>query len=129
MHIYIGGAYNGKTEYVKRWIGDQPAFFCTMETAASAKPGERLIISDVHEWLKNAQLTEEQANEAVQAVSKSDTVFILTEIGRGVVPLEAEQRELRDRCGRVYQQLCKEASDVTRIWYGIPQIIKRSEDK
>lgn len=129
MHVYIGGAYNGKTKYVRRWIGDQPACFCTMETAANAKSGERLVISNVHDWLKNTELTEQQANEALQAVSHQDTIFILTEIGRGVVPLEAEQRELRDRCGRVYQQLCKEASDVTRIWYGIPQSIKRREDE
>ncbi|WP_301107280.1 bifunctional adenosylcobinamide kinase/adenosylcobinamide-phosphate guanylyltransferase [Sporosarcina sp.] len=129
MHIFIGGAYNGKTEYVRRWIGDQPACFCTMETAANAKSGERLVISAVHEWLKNTELIEQQVNEAVQAVNKPDTIFILTEIGRGVVPLEAEQRELRDRCGRLYQQLYKEASDVTRIWYGIPQSIKRSGDE
>ncbi|WP_153730336.1 bifunctional adenosylcobinamide kinase/adenosylcobinamide-phosphate guanylyltransferase [Sporosarcina obsidiansis] len=127
MHIFIGGAYNGKTEYVRRWIGDQPAFFCTMETVASAAPEERLIISGLQDWLRRSELSESEASEAVRLVSMHDTVFILTDIGRGIVPLEPEQRELRDRCGRLYQQLFKEATEITRIWYGIPQTIKRSE--
>lgn len=126
MHIFIGGAYNGKTEYVRRWIGDQPSFFCTMETAGSAAPGERLVISDLHDWLQSTSLSESEARHEIRKISAPDTVFILTEVGRGIVPLQSDQRDLRDRCGRLYQQLFAEATDITRIWYGIPQTIKRS---
>ncbi|PID17885.1 hypothetical protein CSV62_11375 [Sporosarcina sp. P35] len=95
-----------------------------METTASAAPGECLVITGLHEWLMNTALTETEASQAVRDVSGPDTVFILTEIGRGIVPLDAGQRELRDRCGRLYQQLFAEATGVTRIWYGIPHTIK-----
>lgn len=124
MHVFIGGAYNGKTDYVRRWIGDQDACFCTMETTATAKPGERLVVTDLHDWLLRTDLTEVQASQAVRDISGPDTIFILTEIGRGIVPMEAGQRELRDRCGRLYQQLFAEATTITRIWYGIPHTIK-----
>lgn len=124
MHVFIGGAHNGKTDYVRRWIGDKPACFCTMETTAAAKPGELRVISGLHEWLACPDRTEAQASEAVGAISGPDTIFILTEIGRGIVPLNAHDRELRDRCGRLYQQLFTAAETVTRIWYGIPQTIK-----
>ena len=124
MHVFIGGAYNGKTNYVRRWIGDKHACFCTMDTTATVKPGERLIITGLPEWLISTDLTEVQASQAVRDISGPDTVFILTEIGRGIVPMEATQRELRDRCGRLYQQLFAQATTVTRIWYGIPQTIK-----
>ena len=124
MHVFIGGAYNGKTDYVRRWIGDSAASFCTMDTAATAKAGESLVITDLHEWLMTTDITETEASNAVREISGSNTVFILTEIGRGIVPLDAQQRELRDRCGRLYQQLFTEATTVTRIWYGIPDTIK-----
>lgn len=124
MHVFIGGAYNGKTDYVRRWIGDSAARFCTMDTTATAKPGERLVITGLPEWLLRTDLTEAEASQVVRDISGPDTVFILTEIGRGIVPMEATQRELRDRCGRLYQQLFAEATIVTRIWYGIPHTIK-----
>lgn len=124
MYVFIGGAYNGKTDYVRRWIGDTAACFCTMDTTATAQPGESLVISDLHEWLMTTDITEIEARKAVREISEPNTVFILTEIGRGIVPLDAQQRELRDRCGRLYQQLFAEATTVTRIWYGIPYTIK-----
>lgn len=124
MHVFIGGAYNGKTDYVRRWIGDTAACFCTMDTTATAQPGESLVITNLHEWLMTTDITEIEARKAVREISEPNTVFILTEIGRGIVPLDAQQRELRDRCGRLYQQLFAEATTVTRIWYGIPYTIK-----
>lgn len=127
MHVYIGGAHNGKTDYVKRLFGEETLFFCTMETVESVPAGKRPVITDVHGWLGRSGLDEEAAGKAVRRVSTPGTVFILTDIGRGVVPADAVQRELRDRCGRLYQQLFEEATDVTRIWYGIPQTIKRSD--
>ena len=39
--------------------------------------------------------------------------------------MDADQRKLRDACGRLYQRLIAEADEVTRIWYGIAQIIKK----
>ncbi|ARK22182.1 MULTISPECIES: bifunctional adenosylcobinamide kinase/adenosylcobinamide-phosphate guanylyltransferase [Sporosarcina] len=124
MHVFIGGAYNGKTDYVRRWIGDKAACFCTMDTTATAKPSESLVISGLHEWLMHTDKTEAEARDAVQQIISSDTVFILTDMGRGIVPLDAKQRDLRDRCGRLYQHLFAEATNVTRIWYGIPHTIK-----
>ena len=124
MHVFIGGAYNGKTDYVRRWIGDKAACFCTMDTTATAQPDETLIIGDVHGWLMRTDKTEAEARDAVHEISGPNTIFILTEVGRGIVPLDANERDLRDRCGRLYQQLFAEATSVTRIWYGIPHTIK-----
>lgn len=122
MHVIIGGAYNGKTEYVRRLVGDQPVQFCTMETVV--KSGERFVISGLVDWLRQTEITEVEVLQAVRDVMTPDTIFILTEVGRGIVPFNAEQRELRDRCGRLYQYLFEQATEVTRVWYGIPQQIK-----
>ncbi|WP_162805843.1 bifunctional adenosylcobinamide kinase/adenosylcobinamide-phosphate guanylyltransferase [Sporosarcina sp. PTS2304] len=122
MHVIIGGAYNGKTEYVRRLVGDQKVEFCTMETAAMADG--RLVIVGLLDWLRQTEMDEAQSLQAVRDVIEPDTIFILTEVGRGIVPFEAEQRELRDQCGRLYQYLFAQAIEVTRVWYGIPQQIK-----
>ncbi|WP_158232468.1 bifunctional adenosylcobinamide kinase/adenosylcobinamide-phosphate guanylyltransferase [Sporosarcina sp. P13] len=122
MHVIIGGAYNGKTEYVRRLVGDQPVQFCTMETAAASD--ERLVIVGLLDWLRQTKMDEAQSLQAVRDVMTPDTIFVLTEVGRGIVPFEAEQRELRDRCGRLYQFLFEQATEITRVWYGIPQKIK-----
>lgn len=126
MHVFIGGAYNGKTAYVKQWIGNEGAFFCTMDTVHEAAQDKRRVISGLHEWVQQTELTEQQAAEAVSEWCLPDTVFILTEISRGVVPADASARGARDICGRLYQHLCREAESVTRIWYGIPKTIKGS---
>ena len=33
--------------------------------------------------------------------------------------------KLRDTCGRLYQRLLAEADEVTQIWYGIPEKLKK----
>ena len=67
-------------------------------------------------------------NELLQKLEQWDeqveVLVIATEIGRGIVPMEASMRKLRDDVGRFYQQLFTKAESVTRIWYGISQTIK-----
>jgi len=48
----------------------------------------------------------------------------VTDMGRGVVPMEKQARLLRDTCGRLYQALFAEAEQVVRIWYGIGEQLK-----
>jgi len=50
--------------------------------------------------------------------------LIVTDMGRGVVPMEKQARLLRDTCGRLYQALFAEAEQVVRIWYGIGEQLK-----
>ncbi|WHT48370.1 bifunctional adenosylcobinamide kinase/adenosylcobinamide-phosphate guanylyltransferase [Sporosarcina thermotolerans] len=68
---------------------------------------------------------ETSIQKIVEAVEGRDVIFILTDIGRGIVPMDALQRALRDACGRLYQQLIAQADEVTRIWYGLPQTLKK----
>lgn len=46
------------------------------------------------------------------------------EIGLGIVPVEKENRILRDEVGRLYQELAKHAKKVYRMWNGIPILLK-----
>lgn len=52
-------------------------------------------------------------------------IVIGEEVGCGVVPVEPYERAWRDEAGRVYQLLAANASSVTRLWAGLPQVLKR----
>ncbi len=135
MHVYIGGAHNGKRDYVKKWLAEQgeenvqwiegncleDSFIVDMEAIQTT------VIAGVEKWLAETDLSEQAAIDYVMdcIVKDRQTVFILTDIGRGIVPMDAGQRKLRDVCGRLYQRLMAEADEVTRIWYGLAKTLKK----
>lgn len=124
MRIIIGGAYNGKKAYVKKeLLGEQEAewFEGTLPVGAV----ENIVVTDLHKWLAQFEGDENSAIQLVmEALANRNSIVILTDISRGIVPMDAKDRELRDRCGRLYQKLMQEADEVIQIWYGIPKKIK-----
>lgn len=128
MHIFIGGAYNGKRAYVRNMLEVQGKSDVQWVDGVLPSPShEPVVIAGLESWLHQNQLTEEEAIDQVMAVLKNrEVILILTDIGRGIVPVEAEQRQLRDTCGRLYQRLFASAEEITRIWYGIPQTIRKA---
>jgi adenosylcobinamide kinase/adenosylcobinamide-phosphate guanylyltransferase len=135
MHVYIGGAHNGKRDYVRKWLTEQgkenvhwvegnclgDSFVVDTENIQTT------VIAGVEKWLAETDLSEQAAIDYVMNWIDKDcrTVFILTDIGRGIVPMDAGQRKLRDACGRLYQRLMAEADEVTRIWYGLAKTLKK----
>ncbi len=51
-------------------------------------------------------------------------VVISTEVGGGVVPVDAEQRAAREAAGRLNCLLAQRADTVVRVFYGLPLILK-----
>lgn len=144
MRVIIGGAHNGKRNYVKkllagkehRWLDCQTlhAGACHQHNSGGVNiqniSGDRhhsvVVVDRVECWLAETELGEAEAVELLlKATDGKDVIFILTDIGRGIVPMDAGQRALRDACGRLYQQLMERADEVTRIWYGLPQTLKK----
>lgn len=127
MHVIFGGAFNGKRAYVEQRVQGRNVQWLDVE-------------ADAHVLLPNIEvivvfgvenLQEHQSKELLEKLERwreqAEVLVIATEIGRGIVPMEASVRRLRDEVGRFYQQLFTKASSVTRIWYGISQTIKGDE--
>lgn len=135
MHVFIGGAHNGKRDYVKKWLterGKHNVRWFEGNCPEASNPvnldaSQTIVVAGIEKWLAETKLPEEAAVEYVmKSVSlQQDTVLILTDIGRGIVPIDANQRKLRDTVGRLYQRLLTEADDVTRIWYGLAKPLKK----
>lgn len=127
MRVIIGGAHNGKRAYVRKMLADVPHHWVECSADELKIPsGCKVVIDRIEHWLAKMELAEAEAMEFVlKAIEGKDVIFILTDIGRGIVPMDAEQRKLRDACGRLYQQLIAQADEVTRIWYGLAQTLKK----
>ncbi|MER2088504.1 MAG: bifunctional adenosylcobinamide kinase/adenosylcobinamide-phosphate guanylyltransferase [Sporosarcina sp.] len=134
MHVFIGGAHNGKREYVRKWLTEQGKHNvqwiegnCLGDSHQdNSDTIQTIVVTGIEKWLAETDLSEEAAIEYVmKSIANRDVVFILTDIGRGIVPVDAQQRKLRDACGRLYQRLMADAGDVTRIWYGLAKTIKK----
>ena len=106
--IFITGAlYSGKRTYAKKLGGRQ--------------------IADVQDLAADAQDLTADAQDltalADELAARYDVV-IATEIGGGIVPIEAEQRAAREAAGRLACLLAARADIVVEMFCGIPTALK-----
>ena len=84
------------------------------------------VVDNLHLWVKKLLAEGQPAEEIVWDYYRKhqDCIFICDEIGNGIVPMEAAEREYRDRLGQLLIGLAKEAETVERIVCGIGQKLK-----
>ena len=104
MILIIGGAYQGKFEYAK----------------ANFKEGHQ-IINNFHKYVREAK---QLMNKAVLAGNADKLVLVSDEVGSGIVPIDAFEREFREKNGRVNCYLAGQAEQVIRVTAGIGTRIK-----
>lgn len=132
MRIFIGGAYNGKHEYVRRWLKEQELVDVEWYVGQfPTKPtSQTVVVSGLEEAIKpllekdEVSLAIEMAEQLQLLEKQHQVIIIATEIGRGIVPIDPQDRKLRDTLGRLYQQLFATSEHITRIWYGLAEEIK-----
>ena len=132
MQVYIGGANNGKREYVRKLVVERDVQWieCVDFEDLPKASAQTIVLAGVEAFVEqHINRPEERVIEDFMKTlntyrAQSDVFVIVTENGRGLVPIVAETRELRDRCGRLCQQIFKEATNVTRIWYGLTESLK-----
>ena len=154
MHLVIGGAYQGKKEYVKKkysieesdiWQGGYPVaggqwrcinglhkiieqmlYQYEANCICEVKEDEKVPIGSA---ANSVQQKESYVNKTLEYLStmierNPDLIFICDEVGNGIVPVEKEERDYRECVGRVLCVLAEEADTVERVHCGIPQTIK-----
>lgn len=127
MRVVIGGAHNGKRDYVKQQLAkEKNSAVEWIENRLPTAGHTFVVVSGLEKWLGDFKGSEEEAIELVMnALKERESIVILTDISRGIVPMDAKARALRDRCGRLYQKIMTEADEVIQVWYGIPKTIKQ----
>ena len=132
MRVFVGGAFNGKRAYVKQLVKNQDVQWieCAGVGDLPEPEAQTIVLAGVESFVEQHLIRTEEVvlEEFMMKIhtyrKQSEVIVIITENGRGIVPIEPETRELRDRCGRLAQQIFKEATEVTRIWYGLTETLK-----
>lgn len=112
MILIIGGAGQGKLDYVLQKTGYTPDQVAHSPEEAKTKP----IFDGLEQW---PHLDEEELLTA-----NPNLILICDEVGCGVVPIAPDQRAWREDVGRLCCRLAKRAERVERIFCGLPMPLK-----
>lgn len=127
MDLYIGGCAQGKLGYVLRQTGISAE---QVADGAEGLPEDDCqgvrIINHFHllvrGLLKEGKHPEDLAEDLI--MRHPHLVLISDEVGNGIVPMTKEDREYRERLGRILCSLAARAERVERIICGMGQRIK-----
>lgn len=128
MKLIIGGRAQGKLRHV---LEQYPADDCAILDGAQAKEWQtqeqkKIIINHFHEWVRESIRNGEDTECVVWEYlhRNPDCIIISDEVGNGIVPIDAFEREYRERLGRILIEIAKEAVEVERVICGLGQKIK-----
>lgn len=142
MLLVVGGAFSGKRKIVKERLNH-----CHWISAYNNDPweswsekwedGTNLVLEGWEKWIEKEMDSGKSLEEVViifQTFIKTVTreepcrntklVFIMLEMGRGIVPITKKDRELRDASGWILQEAAKQADEVLYVWHGLAKQIK-----
>ncbi len=106
MKLVVGGVHQGKTVF--------------------AHTLSEHVCDDLHclirEWMQSGEDLREQVSRMEKAYA--DGVITVAEVGCGLVPMDAFEREYRETVGRISCRLAAQAAEVYRITCGIAVRIK-----
>lgn len=116
MKLVIGGAYQGKLTWAMREYGIAPEEVCDLAQREPA-PGFRC-------YTHLEALTKHDGSPERWLPLFEDAVLISREISCGVVPMDREERQWRERHGAFLQSLAQRAQRVTRVFCGLTEEMK-----
>lgn len=134
MKLIIGGRSQGKLNYVLRKTEEKRCRVLDgvlpehteSGTAESDTSDTIVVINHLHELIRTLMQQGENPQERIMdfIIRYPDCILISDEIGNGIVPMDAFEREYREQTGRILIELAKEAEEVIRVLCGIGQKIK-----
>lgn len=126
MKLVIGGAYQGKLAYAKKeflaadhsWIDGAS---CPFEDIYSCQG-----IWHFESYIRRKMAAGKDLKNLVPSIAgkNPDLVVVSAEIGYGLVPVDAFEREYREQAGRICTELAALAERVDRVVCGIGMTLK-----
>ena len=106
MVLVVGGKHQGKYAFAKSLSED--------------------VAKDLHAQIRTCMERGEDPWVLAEQVrsSHSNGVITMAELGCGLVPIDAFEREYRETVGRISCELAKKADAVYRVCCGVPMKIK-----
>lgn len=126
MKLVIGGAFQGKKEYVKQHLNIKEEDMADGKDASCEALFHCKCIYHFHEWIKKGMRENgDFANLAEELLKRNPELIIITnELGYGVVPVDAFDRAYRETTGRICTEIAARCEQVIRISCGLGMVIK-----
>lgn len=126
MILVVGGAFQGKKEYVMQNWGLSEDMLADGRSCDRERLFQAKAILHFHEYLRRCLQEQQSIHILIQElVSRNPEVIVIAnELGYGVVPVDAFDREYRETVGRTCCMLAKEAQEVHRVVCGVGMVIK-----
>lgn len=141
MQLFIGGACAGRRDAVAKrfpttqWkrLADDAPFAGSHQALVANTP---LAVTGVLEWLSanlgsadTETLRQQWQGDMATLCQRADQlnaplIILATEVGRGIVPMQPEQRRLRDLNGWFTQDAAAQAEQVWYVRHGLVMAIK-----
>ena len=124
MRIITGGAFQGKRAFAEKlypgveWTDGGRCALDEIRTCRAVYGFHEFV----KRWLKHGKSWEELASLILE--ENRELILICDEIGCGLVPVDAFEREYRESTGRVMNALAVQAERVDRVVCGIGRRIK-----
>lgn len=113
MILVIGGMASGKRSFAcKLGYGESDVSRDAADTHA--------VLLEAQELARDAAC---DVAALAQSIAETKQVVTFTEIGSGIVPIDADERTWRERAGALSRELASRAEAVVRMTCGIPEII------
>ena len=124
MEMIIGGAYQGKAAYAKAQFPDVDWKFGGEITEEELLKAEGVL--GFQEYIRKPLKAGEDLTGLAEKLAQQDTDVILVseEVGYGIVPADAFERQYREAVGRVCTALAAKSRRVTRVVCGIGTVLK-----
>lgn len=126
MILVTGGAFQGKKAYAVETFSLEEDNFadggnCPWDAVYKAGG-----IFHFHEYIRRCLEAGREVSTLAEDIFRQnpEAVIVVNELGSGVVPVEAFDREYRETVGRICCTLAKEAKEVHRVVCGIGMVIK-----
>lgn len=120
MDLILGGAAQGKLRYALARYGLE------MRDVSDGVLGETRLVNHLHLAVRAMLARGEDAEAQLRAYFDvhPNTVFLCDEVGCGLVPVDAFERQYRDVVGRVCCMAAERSENVIRIFCGLPMVLK-----
>lgn len=126
MILVTGGAFQGKKTYATETFSLKEEDFadgknCRWDAIYKAKG-----IFHFHEYIRRCLEAGRDVSTLAEEIFRQNSgiVIVVNELGSGVVPVDAFDREYRETVGRICCALAKKAEEVHRVVCGIGMVIK-----
>lgn len=126
MRLIIGGAYQGKTRYAAEKYGLADSEIISGEMLDGNIPDGVKCVNDLHLYIKKIIADGGDPIENISGIISRypEIIFIMNEIGNGIIPMERTERIWREQVGRTGCFLAGKAESVERLICGMAVRIK-----